>query len=122
MRKPSKGRKERDVIYHRNDHSDDRGKHFFKILIGEFHERLVSNFLACGILECGHYLLKSEETFVTNVRRMKMVTHVFHRVQRANVYELNLQRELLILEKIQYKKETVYGMASRIHGFRPKPL
>ncbi|XP_008665124.1 putative B3 domain-containing protein Os03g0621600 [Zea mays] len=41
MRKPSKGRKERDVIYHRNDHSDDRGKHFFKILIGEFHERLV---------------------------------------------------------------------------------
>ncbi|ONM07216.1 B3 domain-containing protein [Zea mays] len=73
MRKPSKGRKERDVIYHRNDHSDDRGKHFFKILIGEFHERLVSNFLACGILECGHYLLKSEETFVTNVRRMKMV-------------------------------------------------
>jgi hypothetical protein len=66
MRKPSKGCKERDVIYHRNDHTDDNGKHFFKILIGDFHKRLVSNFLACSILECGYYLLRSEVTFVTN--------------------------------------------------------
>ncbi|XP_008665125.1 putative B3 domain-containing protein Os03g0621600 [Zea mays] len=41
MRKPSNGCKERDVIYHRNDHTDDNGKHFFKILIGDFHKRLV---------------------------------------------------------------------------------
>jgi hypothetical protein len=37
-------------------------------LIGDFHKRLVSDFLAhcvsgysaCGILECGHYHLRSE--------------------------------------------------------------
>jgi len=68
MRKPSKGCKERDANYHRNGHTDDHGKHFLKILIVDFHKRLVSNFLAncvsaystCGILECGHYHLRSE--------------------------------------------------------------
>jgi len=74
MRKPTKGCNKRDANYHRNDHIDDHGKHFFKVLIGDFHKRLVSNFLAhyvsrysaCGIPECGHYLLRSGVTCVTN--------------------------------------------------------
>ena len=74
MRKPSKGCNKRDANYHRNDHIDDHGKHLFKVLIGDFHKRLVSNFLAhyvsrysaCGIPECGHYLLRSGVTCVTN--------------------------------------------------------
>ncbi|PWZ20778.1 hypothetical protein Zm00014a_024956 [Zea mays] len=42
MRKPSRGCKERDANYHRNDHTDDHGgKHFFKVLVGDFHKRLV---------------------------------------------------------------------------------
>ncbi|XP_021321526.1 putative B3 domain-containing protein Os03g0621600 [Sorghum bicolor] len=41
MRKPSKGCKETDANYHRNYHTYDHGKHFFKVLIGDFHKRLV---------------------------------------------------------------------------------
>ncbi|XP_066335882.1 putative B3 domain-containing protein Os03g0621600 [Miscanthus floridulus] len=36
MRNPSK-----DANYHRDDHTCDHGKHFFKVLIGDFHKKLV---------------------------------------------------------------------------------
>ncbi|CAL4917950.1 unnamed protein product [Urochloa decumbens] len=45
MRKPGKGCKERDADYFWNDYTDDQDKHFFKVLIGDFQKRLVSNFL-----------------------------------------------------------------------------
>uniref|UniRef100_A0A0A8ZST6 Uncharacterized protein n=1 Tax=Arundo donax TaxID=35708 RepID=A0A0A8ZST6_ARUDO len=49
MRKPRKGCKERDGFYDRN-HTDKQDKHFFKVLIGDFRKRLVSNFLVRSVL------------------------------------------------------------------------
>jgi hypothetical protein len=68
-------------------------------LIGDFHKRLVSNLLAhfvsgysaCGILECGHYLLRSVVTFVTNSVLWTVVV-VFP------IYISMLSRRLLIKE------------------------
>ncbi|RLN41673.1 hypothetical protein C2845_PM01G34770 [Panicum miliaceum] len=41
MRRPGKGCKERDTYYFWNDYTDDQDKHFFKVLVGDFHKRLV---------------------------------------------------------------------------------
>jgi hypothetical protein len=74
MRKPGNGCNERDAYYFWNDCTDDQDKNFFKILVGDFHKRLVRNFLvryicswvtiyvlsdwACG--QWNHYLLEVE--------------------------------------------------------------
>ncbi|KAL6637583.1 hypothetical protein ACP70R_025155 [Stipagrostis hirtigluma subsp. patula] len=41
MRKPRKGCKKSDAYYHWNDHTDEQDEHFFKVLMGDFHKRLV---------------------------------------------------------------------------------
>ncbi|PAN46110.1 hypothetical protein PAHAL_9G163800 [Panicum hallii] len=42
MRKPGKGCKERGACHFWNDYdTDDQDKHFFKVLVGDFHSRLV---------------------------------------------------------------------------------
>ncbi|KAF8722141.1 hypothetical protein HU200_022783 [Digitaria exilis] len=51
MRKPGKGCTERDACYFWNDYTEDQDKHFFKVLIGDFQKKLVSNFLAYYIGE-----------------------------------------------------------------------
>ncbi|KAL6637453.1 hypothetical protein ACP70R_025025 [Stipagrostis hirtigluma subsp. patula] len=40
MRKPRKGCKESDAYHFRNDHTDEHEKQFFKVLMGDFRERL----------------------------------------------------------------------------------
>ncbi|KAL6637455.1 hypothetical protein ACP70R_025027 [Stipagrostis hirtigluma subsp. patula] len=41
MRKPRKGCKESDAYYHWNDNTDEQDQRFFKVLMGDFHKRLV---------------------------------------------------------------------------------
>jgi len=45
MGKPRKGWREKDASDHWNNQTDDQCKRFFKVLIGDFRKRLVSNFL-----------------------------------------------------------------------------
>jgi hypothetical protein len=41
MRKPGKRSRERDAYFY-SDHNDEKDKYFFKVLVGDFRERLVS--------------------------------------------------------------------------------
>jgi hypothetical protein len=50
MGKPRKGWREKDANDHCNNHTDNQCKRFFKVLIGDFRKRLVSNFFCARSL------------------------------------------------------------------------
>ena len=62
MRKPGKGCKKTDAHYYWN-RSDEHDRYFFKVLTGDFHERLVSFQVQC--VSCKFFFLQLHLSSVT---------------------------------------------------------